>query len=178
MPTNGLTKFMADANVTFELKEPAPPDALLPRDYTQIGWLAAAALGLLVGVAGLVRWRRHHTANPAQSRRLLAYKEASAALGRVAAAEARAAAVQTSLILRRYLSLAADDPALFETHEEFITRNDSLLSLTETARAACAAGFARLAAVKYAAAIPELAAASVIADAGELLETLHHGFRG
>jgi hypothetical protein len=33
---------------------------------------------------------------------------------------ARESAVLSSLVLRKYLSAAADDPALFETHEEFI----------------------------------------------------------
>ena len=86
--------------------------------------------------------------------------------------------MQTSLILRKYLSLAADDPALFETQEEFIARNDALVSLTETARAACAAGFARLAAFKYAPEVPDVPPAAVVDNARELLETLHRGFRG
>ena len=84
--------------------------------------------------------------------------------------------MQTSLILRRYLSLAAEDPALFETHEEFIARNDALLSLSDAARAACATGFARLAACKYAPEVPAMAPATVVAEAHELLETLHRGF--
>jgi len=169
---------MADDNVTFDLKEPATPEALLPRDYSQACWLAAAALALVLCVAWLIRRQRRQRSKNPQSRRHLAYKEACVALDRIAAANARAAAVQTSLILRKYLSLATDDPALFETHEEFIARNDALQSLTETARAACAAGFARLAACKYAPVVPDLEAAAVIADARELLETLHHGFRG
>ncbi|MEI7909162.1 MAG: hypothetical protein WCK77_05960 [Verrucomicrobiota bacterium] len=168
---------MADDNVTFELKEPAAPEALLPPDYTQAGWLAAALVALVLLAAWLIHRLRRRPANTPLSRRNLAYKEATGALGRVAAANARAAAVQTSLILRKYLSLAAEDPALFETHEEFIARNDALQSLTETARAACAAGFARLAACKYAPAIPDLTPAAVVGDARELLETLHHGFR-
>ena len=168
---------MADDNVTFELKEPVPPQALLPHDYSQAAWLAAAALAVLLCLAWLIRWQRRHRSKNPQSRRILAYKEAAAALERIKAANARAAAVQTSLILRRFLSLAADDPALFETHEEFIARHDALQPLTETARAACAAGFARLAAFKYAPAVPDLEAAAVVADARGLLEILHLGFR-
>jgi len=41
--------------------------------------------------------------------------------------------VLASLILREYLSSAAGDPALFETHEEFISRHDALQSLTPDA---------------------------------------------
>jgi len=168
---------MADDNVTFDLKEPPPPEALLPHDYSQAAWLAAAALALLLCVTWLIRWQRRHRASDPQSRRNFAYKQALGSLDRIHAANPRAAAVQTSLILRRYLSLAADDPALFETHEEFIARNDALQLLTETARAACAAGFARLVAFKYAPELPALEAAAVVGEARGLLETLHLGFR-
>ena len=168
---------MADDNSTFELKEPPPPDALMPREFSQEAWLAAALLSLLVLGVLCIRWQcRRHSKNTLRSRRNHAYKEAIAALERIAAVDARSAAVQTSLVLRRYLSLAADDPALFETHEEFIARSDALLSLSEPARAACAAGFASLAACKYAPEVPALEAAAVIGAARELLETLHRGF--
>ncbi|KAB2637737.1 MAG: hypothetical protein DVB25_09445 [Verrucomicrobia bacterium] len=169
---------MADTAPTFELKEPATPEALLPRDFSQQSWSAAAVLTLLVLVVCCVRWlRRRRTQMTPRSRRNHAYKEAAAALERITAMEARSAAVQTSLILRRYLSIAADDPALFETHEEFITRNDALLALSEPARSACAAGFARLAAYKYAPQVPASEATAVVGEARELLETLHRDFR-
>lgn len=82
----------------------------------------------------------------------------------------------SSLILRKYLSAAANDPALFETHEEFISRHDSLQALKPEARAAAEAGFTRLASLKYAPEIQEDAPAQVIADSRALLETLHQGF--
>jgi len=167
---------MADDQATFELREPAAPEALLPVDYAPACWLGAAVLILALLLAWLVWRRRRGVSNNPESRRDLARKDASSALERIAAADARAAAVQTSLILRRYLSLAADDPALFETHEEFIARNDALQSLTEAARAACAAGFSRLASLKYAPSVPDLEAGAVVAEARDLLETLHRGF--
>ena len=86
------------------------------------------------------------------------------------------AAVLASLTLRDYLATAADDPALFETHEEFIARHDSLAALTEKARAAAAAGFSRLAALKYAAEPPASTASLVIESARTLLDELHRGF--
>jgi len=169
---------MAEPSPTFELKEPAAPEALLPRDFSQAAWPAATVLALLVLVVCCIRWQRRRSSQTTpRSRRNHAYKEAVAALRRITAAEGHSAAVQTSLILRRYLSLAADDPALFETHEQFIARNDALHALSESARAACTAGFARLAACKYAPAGPASEAAAVVGDARELLETLHRGFR-
>lgn len=170
---------MAQDNVTFDLREPAAPDRLLPHDEFLAGLLIATALALVLLVAWQVWQRqRRRSSKHLQSARDLAYKEATSSLERIAAAEARAAAVQASLILRKYLSLAAADPALFETHEEFISRHDALQPLTETARAACTAGFARLAALKYAPTGADLAGATVVADAHELLETLHRGFHG
>jgi hypothetical protein len=169
---------MAEENVTFELNEPVAPEALLPRDYTRVGWASAALVALVLLLIWLIRWqRRRGLANPLIVRNL-AYKEAVRALDQVAAPHARAAAVQTSMILRKYLSVAANDPALFETHEEFIARNDALNSLTEFARAACASGFERLASFKYAPEVPALEAPAVVSEARELLETLHRGFQG
>jgi hypothetical protein len=167
---------MGAAQVTFELKEPANPVTLLPPDYFWTEWIATALLVLVVVVAWVVWHRRRRAATTPQGVRQLAYQEASGALAQLAAANAREAAVRASLILRRYLSLAADDPSLFETHEEFIARNDALHSLTQTARDACALGFVRLAACKYAPQIPESDSTRVVAESQHLLETLHRGF--
>lgn len=167
---------MAEETVSFELKEPAAPEQLLPRDVIPPLWLG---LGLLAAVAlavVLVRWFRTPSTGSAQSVRELAFRDALAGLAQLAAPTARGAAVQTSLILRTYLSLAARDPALFETHEEFIARSDSLKVLSEAAQAAGRDGFARLAALKYAPEPPESDPAVVVAEARGLLETLHRGF--
>jgi hypothetical protein len=94
----------------------------------------------------------------------------------IATDDVRNAAVLASLILRKYLSIAAGDPALYETHEEFVARHDALSALAAEARAATAEGFGRLAALKYAPEIPAAAEEEVIAQARTLLETLHHGF--
>ena len=167
---------MAEENVSFELREPEMPERLLPHDVIPPLWLG---LGLVAAVALavlLVRHFRRPSSPSSQSVRELAFREALAGLGRLAAPTARSAAVQASLILRTYLSLAAHDPALFETHEEFIARSDSLKVLTEAAQAACRDGFARLAALKYAPELPDMDPAAVVADARGLLETLHQGF--
>jgi len=167
---------MADEKVTFELQEPAAPEQLLPQDVTTPLWLALGLLAAVALVYLLVRWLRRPHAGTSESVRELAFREALHALDQLAAPTARGAAVQTSLILRTYLSLAAHDPALFETHEEFIARSDSLKVLTEPAQAACRDGFARLAALKYAPELPESDPATVTAGARGLLETLHRGF--
>ena len=167
---------MAEENVSFELREPAAPEELLPKDIISPLWLG---LGLLVAVIlaiFLVRWFRNSSSPNLQSVRELAFRDALNGLTQLAPPTARGAAVQSSLILRTYLSLAAQDPSLFETHEEFIARSDSLKVMTADAQAACRDGFARLAALKYAPELPDLPPSTVVTDARELLEKLHRGF--
>jgi len=161
---------------TLELLEPPSPETLLP-DSSWWLWLVPAAIGVLLGIGVLIYLRkRKPVAAGIDKRREVAFAEAVAGISAVVADDVREAVVLCSLILRKYLSVAADDPALYETHEEFVSRHDSLLALTAEARAATEAGFSRLAAMKYAPEVPAVAAAEVIADARSLLETLHHGF--
>jgi hypothetical protein len=166
---------MAAETTSFELKEPAPPDALVPSIGLWPWWVGGTLLVLLAILLLVVFRKRAVPPDPAAARNA-AFREAMAALAGASAPSAREAAVQGSLILRRYLSAAAADPALFETHEEFVARRDSLNALTEAAREAAAGGFSRLAALKYAPEIPDADPAGVLADSTRLLETLHGGF--
>lgn len=158
------------------LMEPASPESLLP-DYALWPWLAAAAIAVLVMIAVIIFLLRKKTpaANP-QAIRKAALAEAVRALAAATSADARDAAVQASLILRKYLATVANDPALYETHEEFLARHDSLKAVSPAARAAAQAGFSRMAALKYAPKPPAVAAEEVIAESRALLETLHQGF--
>jgi hypothetical protein len=168
---------MNEKSGSFELLEPSPPEALVPDSWVE-PWTIAAAVALLVVVLVVLIFKRKKAAplDPLAMRRA-AYAEATAALGEIDAVPARDAAVRSSLILRKYLSVAAGDPALFETHEETISRHDALKDFSEEARATAGQGFARLASLKYAAEIPDAAASEIVAESRALLETLHHGFR-
>lgn len=166
---------MAETNTSFELKEPAPPDALVPSLGLWPWWVGGGLLLLLVVILLIVFRKRAAVIDPAAARDA-AFKEALDSLAATRANEAREAAVQCSLILRRYLSTAAGDPALFETHEEFVARHDSLRALSAPAREAAAAGFSRLAALKYSRDVPDEDPAKVGGDSRILLETLHGGF--
>jgi hypothetical protein len=166
---------MAETNTSFELKEPAPPDALVPSLGLWPWWVGGGLLLLVVIILLIVFRKRAAVIDPAAARNA-AFKEALDSLAGARANEAREAAVQCSLILRRYLSTAAGDPALFETHEEFVARHDSLRALSAPAREAAAAGFSRLAALKYSRDVPDEDPAKVSGDSRILLETLHGGF--
>jgi hypothetical protein len=159
-----------------ELLEPPAPESLVPH-HGLWPWLAAAALVVLAAIVlTIVLRKRKPAAADAGAMRAAAFAKAAAAFSGMAADSPREAAVLASLILREYLATAAGDPALFETHEEFIARRDSLQSLTPDARAAAETGFSRLAALKYAPETPAAESSQIVADSRALLETLHHGF--
>jgi hypothetical protein len=167
---------MKEQPANFELLEPASPEALVPDSWVE-PWMVLTAVGLLLilGAWLIFRNKKPAAANP-RAIRNAAYQVALAGLEKINALQARDAAVHCSLILRRYLSVAANDPALFETHEEFISRHDALNALTEAARKASEGGFTRLASLKYAAEIPDVSPLDVVTESRALLETLHHGF--
>jgi len=167
---------MNGAPPKLELMEPASPEALVP-SYELWPWLTAAAIVVifLILLWILLKIRKPSPINLLALRKT-AYTDAKTALESITPTDCRETAVLTSLILRKYLSTAANDPALFETHEEFISRHDSLQALTPETRATTEAGFTRLASLKYAQEIPTANPAEVIADARSLLETLHQGF--
>ncbi len=168
---------MNEKSGSFELLEPSTPEALVPDTWLESWMIAVAIVLVLVVLAYLICKKKRSAPSDPLAIRQAAHAEAVATLENITAGTARDAAIQSSLILRKYLSAAAGDPALFETHEETISRHDALKDFSEEARAAAGRGFARLASLKYAAEIPDAAASEVAAGSRALLETLHHGFR-
>jgi hypothetical protein len=168
---------MNEKSGSFELMEPPSPEALVPDSWVE-PWMVAVAVLLVLGMMAVLLFKKNKPAtfNP-QAVRDAAHAEAAAALGKIDSTRARDAAVRTSLILRKYLSLAAGDPALFETHEETLSRHEAFKDFSEEARQAAGAGFSRLAALKYAADVPDVATADVISESQALLEILHHGLK-
>lgn len=162
----------------FQLLEPTRPEALIPDSWVE-PWMFVVGIVALLALLAVALFKRKNAAgeNTAEVRRA-AHAAAIAALDKISAeTPPREAAVQASLIVRRYLSVAAADPALFETHEEYISRHDALIKFSVEAREAAAAGFSRLATYKYAAEPPAVESATLVAEARALLETLHHGFQ-
>ena len=166
---------MNETEAGFRLMEPASPESLVP-EYGLWPWFVAGAVLLVIA---LVLWRilkQRRTVIDPQAARKAALVQALEALNAANPDSARNAAIQSSLILRKYLAQAASDPALYETHEEFVSRQDSLQALTAEARCAAETGFTKLASLKYAPEIPDADPAGVVAESKALLETLHQGF--
>ncbi len=168
---------MNEKSGTFKLIEPPSPEVLVP-DSPVEPWIIIVpiVLALCVMAIFLLKKMKRAPVDPMAARKA-AYAEAAAALGKIGYVTGRDAAIQSSLILRRYLSSAAGDPALFETQEETISRHEALKEFSEEAREAAGRGFSRLASLKYAAVPPDVESINVTAESRDLLETLHHGFR-
>lgn len=168
---------MNEKSATFELLEPVSPEALVPDSWLEPWMFVIVAVVMAVILA--VLWLTRTKPGPPDPRaaREAARAEAAAALENIGDIPAREAAVVSSLVLRKYLATAAGDPALFETHEETISRHEALKDFSEDARGSAAIGFARLAAVKYAPEDPDMDTPQVVAGSHHLLEILHHGLR-
>ncbi len=167
---------MNEKSTSLQLQEPASPDALLPDSSLPMWWIAVAIAAVAILAMLVILWKRRSTpVSPAVPRKA-AFVAALAELDRIGSADARSTTVQCSLILRKYLVATAKDPALFETHDEFISRHDALQALTQDARVATESGLARLALLKYAPEMPAIDPKVILTESRALLETLHHGF--
>lgn len=162
---------------SFELREPVSPEILVPDSWAE-PWMFAVGFSLLAILLMLVYFKRKRLV-PVDPRaiREMAHTQAVELLANMEPSSARDAALQASLILRRYLSSATGDPALFETHEETIARHEALKEFSDETKAAVGQGFSHLAAMKYAHDIPDVPPVEVLEESRALLETLHHGFR-
>lgn len=168
---------MEEKTPDLRLLEPVSPESLLPDASPPVWPLIAAAVLILLLIGWLIFRKNTKESAAVINRRKEAYEKAKKAISGIKVEHSRHAAIQVSLILRRYLAEATNDPALFETHEEFVTRRDSLERLTPAARSACGDGFQQLAALKYAPEVPDVDPQGVVNDGAQLLETIHAGFR-
>lgn len=158
-----------------ELVESRDAIELVPHREPQAWWFFAAALAIASLILLVIVLRRKRPAHDPAKERREAYLEAKAELAKECGGDSREAAIRVSLILRRYLAKSMDEPALFETHEEFISRHDILKDLPEDVRAEVGGFFSKLAAQKYA---PDDAvggsAPETEAEGAALLERIHH----
>ena len=107
------------------LEKDIPADQFLVQEFwIPLAWGCAILIPLAVLAAWWLYRRRPRTANPGTSPLL----EAQAALQELEARmpSLRECSLRLSLILRSYLAGQTQDPALYETHEEFSQRMDSL----------------------------------------------------
>ncbi len=118
-----------------QLEPDIPAEAFAADNFLMLVIVGLASAALLTGLALLLwsAYRRKCAASPLPSPEAIALTE----LARLEAElpPLRPCALQLSLILRRFLAGQAQDPALYETHEEFSLRIDSLASLPHNCQA-------------------------------------------
>ncbi len=168
---------MKESQTNFQLYEPSSPEVLIPAWWIEPWMLVVLAVIILAAAAFfMLRKKKLPPFDPLAARQA-AYATAVAGFDQIHGLTTQESSVQSSLVLRKYLAVTTQDPALFETQEEFISRRDSLVILTDDARSATAAGFARLATTKYAREGTAGDPLEIIKESRILLETLNQGFR-
>ena len=110
------------------LEKDIPADQFMVQEF----WIPLAwACALLIPLAALAAWWLYRRNKRKADSGLTPLQEALAALNELNAElpPMRECALRLSMILRSYLAGQTQDPALYETHEEFSQRMDSLASV-------------------------------------------------
>lgn len=141
---------MEEKAKSLELAESRDAIDLVPTWDPQLWWVFAAVAVIAAIVLLVVLLLRRKPVVDASKEKREAYLEAKAALSGDAVTEPRESAIRVSMILRRYLARSMNEPALFETHEEFIARHDGLKDLPDALKSEVGNFFSILAAAKYA----------------------------
>jgi hypothetical protein len=165
---------MEEKAKSLELAESRDAIDLVPAWDPQLWWVFAAVAVIAAIVLVVVLLLRKKPVVDALKEKREAYLEAKAALSECDDPDPRESAIRVSMILRRYLARSMNEPALFETHEEVISRHDGLKDLPEELKSEVGAFFSKLAAVKYA---PDdlvgVEASPTYAEGIALLERIH-----
>lgn len=159
-----------------QLHDIADPRPLLPGIHVPLWfWICLAViLAALLTAVGLFLLRRRPEAGPPEPD---SYSESRRALERLrdslSGRSLAEVATEASLIMRHYLASALQEPALYETHEEFLLRADALDGLPAGARERLAPLLDRLAEAKYSPSAPDRQSAAGLVDASlEVLQGL------
>lgn len=106
---------------------------------------------LIIAITGFIWWlrRRHRVLTPPPTALQLAMQQLQQLETQLP--PLRECSLQLSLIVRKFLQAGAQDPALFETHEEFSRRLGSLSAVPEECRYDTRYLLEKLADLKYAA---------------------------
>lgn len=150
-----------------ELHDIADPGPLLPAIEVPLWfWITAATLAVAALTLLVLFLRRHRgTAPPPE---VPHYREAREALNHLRESlpgrSLVEVATEASLIMRHYLAATLQEPALYETHEEFLLRDDALDRLPAGARGHLAPLLGRLAAAKYSPGTPDHPGAASLLD--------------
>ncbi|MGJ8641944.1 MAG: hypothetical protein ACSHX9_00935 [Luteolibacter sp.] len=165
---------MAEEENSFELVESRDAIELVPKQDIPVWWFALALAVVLLVSCLIFFFRKSGKPEDPLARERKAYSEAKEALGALGTQGVRETAVSVSCILRKYLADSMDEPALYETHEEFVSRHDGLKDFADDIRTETGEFFSQLAEVKYAEEISNGCDSGKMAEGGmKLLERMH-----
>ncbi|MFN5868426.1 MAG: hypothetical protein ACK46A_03745, partial [Akkermansiaceae bacterium] len=140
---------MADSKTKFELADSHEAMDLVPNWELEWWHIVLSASILIFAIfLGYLFLRKSKIQYPNQSK-LLAYQDALSGLEKLDASIGKENVIIVSLVLRQYLAKAMNEPALYETHEEFIGRHDAIKGLSEDLKLEITNYFSKLAAIKY-----------------------------
>lgn len=140
---------MAESKSNLELVESRDAMGLVPNWELEGWWIAAVVcLLLLLMIAGWYLLRKKKVFDPSKAERE-AFQKALAGIGKLDVSLGKENVIMVSLLIRKYLAQSLNEPALYETHEEFIGRHDAIKGLNEDLRAMIHSYFSELAALKY-----------------------------
>ena len=154
--------------------EPSSNEELMPTPITWEAWAIGGGVLLIILLAAWVLWRnRRPKPVSAEDLHKKAHQEAIAALAACPSEERTPTATECSLILRRYLATVTGDAALFETHEEWVSRNDAVEDFNEALKEQIREHFGQLATWKYAPDDLGDEPATIIDQSRKLLESIN-----
>lgn len=140
---------MADSKSNLELAESRDAMDLVPNWELEGWWIATAAVVLLLlMIAGWYLLRKKKVFDPSKAEHE-AFQEALAGIEKLDASQGKENVIMVSLVIRTYLAQSLNEPALYETHEEFIGRHDAIKGLNEDLKGLIHSYFSELAAMKY-----------------------------
>jgi len=157
------------------LVEPAQSADLIPTTLGWEAWCIIVTLGILALLLILLLWWKLSKRGRPESinQAALAYNGALAKLAICPSQQLTATATECSIILRRYLADLTDDPAIYETHEEWVSRHHSIEAFCQQHRDRIHSFFSELAVWKYSPSDHGDDPATIIERSRDLLKTIH-----
>ncbi len=140
---------MADSKINFELAESNEAMDLVPTWELEWWWIALPAIGLILLVLlAILIFKKSRVHESANVKREL-FQQALVELEQLDESLGKENVITVSLVLRKYLAKVMNEPALYETHEEFIGRHDAFKNLNTDLKVAISDYFSKLASLKY-----------------------------
>lgn len=140
---------MAETKTKFELAESHDAMDLVPTWELEWWWIALPAGGVILLIVLVWFLLKKSKGQDLHQAKREAYHQAITELAKLDASLGKENVIMVSLVMRKYLAKSMNEPALYETHEEFIGRHDAIKDLNDELKTDIAGYFSELAAIKY-----------------------------